>query len=49
MSLDPDAPWAKLAWGIGAWGIPKSDIVPHSEDEKECILEIMDNIADGEY
>lgn len=48
MSANPDAPWANLPWGLGAWGSVVHQWTPF-EDKVTCIDGTRINLESGEY
>ena len=48
MSADPEAPWANLPWGLGAWGSVIHKWTPF-EDKVTCIDGTRLNFESGEY
>ena len=48
MSEDPDAPWANLPWGLGAWGTVKHKWTPFA-DKVTCVDGTRQNLESGNY
>ena len=48
MSANPDAPWANLPWGLGAWGSVLHKWTPF-EDKVTCIDGTRQNLESGAY
>lgn len=48
MSANPDAPWANLPWGLGAWGSVLHKWTPF-EDKVTCIDGTRQRFESGDY